>query len=115
MSVGEANYSGSHFYAIRQNSNEINEANLQSCLRDLGNQIYIYISKTTVPQLPCLSDADVSNDSQQESSEILKRESIITKMRSVTQKLLFEKDAEIRRLTEELLKYRNVEARSSSK
>ena len=81
-------YSGSHFYAIRQNSDEINEANLQSCVRDLANQIYIYISK---------------------------RESIITKMRSVTQQLLFEKDAEIRRLTEELLKYRNVEARSSSK
>jgi hypothetical protein len=36
-------------------------------------------------------------------------------MRSVTQQLLFEKDAEIRRLTEELLKYRNVEAGSSSK
>ena len=108
-------YSGSHFYAIRQNSDEINEANLQSCVRDLANQIYSYISKTTVPQLPCLSDADVSNDSQQESSEILKRESIITKMRSVTQQLLFEKDAEIRRVTEELLKYRNVEAGRSSK
>ena len=116
-------YSGSHFFAIRQHSDEINETHLKSCVRNLANQIYSYISRTTVPQLPCLSDVDINNHSQQESNEIAKRENLITRERykqlmfekdAEIRRLKEEKDAEIRRLKEELSKYRNIEEAGSS-
>ena len=116
-------YSGSHFFAIRQHSDEINETHLKSCVRNLANQIYSYISRTTVPQLPCLSDVDTNNHSQQESNEIATRENLITKERykqlmfekdAEIRRLKEEKDAEIRRLKEELSKYRNLDEAGSS-
>jgi uncharacterized protein YlaN (UPF0358 family) len=72
----------------------------------------VQFSRTTVPQLPCLSDVDINNHSQQESNEIATRENLITKERY--KQLMFEKDAEIRRLKEELSKYRNLDEAGSS-